>query len=144
MHRSDYTYDCPGPPNSSLQSHGTPADKQGMTRTLGLPLLLVSLLIGGYLFTQQTKSTGPRSDVVTQAETQAQQYAAATNFQPIAPLMDAAFAANGTYAGAELPLGSGVTLVRADATSYCLQTTGDATAVMHDAGPNGTVQPGPC
>jgi hypothetical protein len=144
MHRSDYTYDCPGPPNSSLQSHGTPADKQGMTRTLGLPLLLVSLLIGGYLFTQQTKSTGPRSDVVTQAETQAQQYAAATNFQPVAPLMDAAFAANGTYAGAELPLGSGVTLVRADATSYCLQTTGDPTAVMHEAGPDGTVQPGPC
>jgi hypothetical protein len=120
------------------------ADKHGMTRFVGLPLLLVTLLIGGYLFTQQTKSTGPTSDVVTQAETQAQQYTAATNFQPLVPLMDAAFQANGTYAGADLPVGSGVTLVRADATSYCLQTTGDATAVMHDAGPNGTVQPGPC
>jgi hypothetical protein len=117
-----------------------------MTRFVGLPLLLVTLLIGGYLFTQQTTSTGPTSDVVTQAETQAQDYAAATNFQPIVPLMDAAFAANGTYAGAELPLGSGVTLVRADATSYCLQSqgTGDPPAVMHEAGPNGTVQPGPC
>jgi hypothetical protein len=125
----------------SSRSH---ADKRAMARTLGLPLLLVSLLVGGYLFTQQSKTTGPTSDVVTQAETQAQQLTAATNFQPIVPLMDAAFQANGTYAGADLPLGSGVVLVRADATSYCLQTTGDATAVMHDAGPNGTVQPGPC
>jgi hypothetical protein len=120
------------------------ADNRGMARTIGLPLMLVSLLIGGYLFTQQTKSTGPTSDVVTQAETQAEQYTAATNFQPIVPLMDAAFQANGTYAGADLPLGSGVVLARADATSYCLQTTGDATTVMHEAGPNGTVQPGPC
>lgn len=41
-------------------------------------------------------------------------------------------------------VGSGVALVRADASSYCLQTTADPTAVMHDAGPNGTVEPGPC
>jgi len=122
---------------------GLPADTHAMTRTLGLPLVLVALLLGGYLFTQQSKTTGPTSDVVTQAETQAQQYSAGTNFQPLVPLMDAAFAANGTYAGADLPVGSGVVLVRADATSYCLQTTGDA-AVMHEAGPNGTVQPGPC
>jgi hypothetical protein len=115
-----------------------------MARTVGLPLVLVTLLIGGYLFTQSSKTTGPTSDVVTQAETQAQQFTAATNFQPIVPLMDAAFQANGTYAGADLPLGSGVTLVRADATAYCLQSTGDPTAVMHEAGPNGTVQPGPC
>ena len=120
------------------------ADNQGMARTIGLPLMLVSLLIGGYLFTQQSKTTGPTSDVVTQAETQAQQFSTATNFQPMVPLMDAAFQANGTYAGADLPLGSGVVLVRADAASYCLQTTGDATAVMHEAGPNGTVQPGSC
>jgi hypothetical protein len=115
-----------------------------MTRMIGLPLVLVSLLVGGYLFTQQSKTAGPTADVVTQAETQAEQFTAGTNLQPIVPLMDAAFAANGTYAGAELPLGSGVTLVRGDATSYCLQTTGDAAAVMHEAGPNGTVQPGPC
>jgi hypothetical protein len=120
------------------------ADNQGMARTVGLPLMLVSLLIGGYLFTQQSKTTGPTSDVVTQAETQAVQVTAATNFQPIVPLMDAAFQANGTYAGADLPLGSGVVLARADATSYCLQTTGDPATVMHEAGPNGTVQPGPC
>jgi hypothetical protein len=121
-----------------------PADNQGMARTVGLPLMLVALLLGGYLFTQSSKTTGPTSSVATQAETQAQAFTAATNFQPIIPLLDTAFAANGTYAGAELPLGSGVTLVRADATSYCIQTTGDATTVVHEVGPNGTAQTGPC
>ncbi len=124
---------------------GAPAaDIGGMSRTLGLPLLLVTLLIGGYLFMQQSKTSGPTSSVVTQAETQAAAFTAATNFQGTVEVLQASYAANGTYAGAALPPGSGVALVRADATSYCLQTTGDATAVMHETGPNGTVQPGPC
>jgi hypothetical protein len=121
-----------------------PADTGGMTRTLGLPLLLVTLLVGGYLFMQQSKTSGPSSAVVTQAETQAESFTAGTNFQADLPVLQAWYAANGTYAGAALPLGSGTALMRADATSYCLQTTGDATAVMHEPGPNGTVQPGPC
>ena len=121
-----------------------PADICGMTRALGLPLLLVTLLLGGYLFTQQSKTSGPTSSVVTQAETQAAAFTAASNFQGTIAVLQASFAANGTYAGAALPPGSGVVLLRADATSYCLQTTGDATTVMHETGPNGTVQPGPC
>ena len=122
---------------------GPPADIHGMTRTLGLPLLLVTLLVGGYLFTQQSKTSGPSAAAVTQAETQAAAFAAATNFQGTAAVLQAWYAANGTYAGAALPPGSGVTLIRADATSYCLQT-GDVAALMHETGPNGTVQPGPC
>ena len=121
-----------------------PADICGMARTLGLPLMLVTLLIGGYLFMQQSKTSGPTSSVVTQAETQAAAFTAATNFQGTVAVLQASFAANGTYAGAALPPGSGVVLIRGDATSYCLQTTGDATSVMHETGPNGTVQPGPC
>ena len=115
-----------------------------MARTFGLPLMLVALLVGGYLFTQQSKSSGPSAPAVTQAETQAQAYAAATNFQAMASVLQASFAANGTYAGATLPPGSGVVLVRADATTFCLQTSGDPTVVMHEAGPNGTATPGPC
>jgi len=115
-----------------------------MSRSLGVPMLLVTLLIGGYLFMQQAKTTGPTAPAVTQAETQAQTFGAATEFQGAIPAMQAAYAANGTYAGAELPPGSGVVLVRADAASYCLQTTGDASTIMHEAGPNGTAQPGPC
>jgi hypothetical protein len=120
------------------------ADIAVMGRTVGLPLMLVSLVIGGYLFTQQSKTSGPASTVAAQAETQAQAFSAATNFQGVVQVLQASYAANGTYAGAELPAGSGVALVRADTTSYCLQTTTDPTAVMHEAGPNGTARPGPC
>jgi hypothetical protein len=120
------------------------ADIDRVARTLGLPLMLVALLVGGYLFTRQSKTSGPSAAVVTQAETQAQAYAAATSFQAMTSVLQAWYAANGTYAAATLPAGSGVVLVRGDATSYCLQTTGDPSAVMHEAGPNGAVQPGAC
>ncbi len=115
-----------------------------MTRTLGLPLLLVTLLVGGYLFTKQMGSAGPTAPAVTQAESQAQVAAAATNFQAVDTVLQAAYASAGTYAGATLPLGSGVVLVRGDATSYCLQTAPDVTPVEHEAGPGGQVQSGPC
>lgn len=115
-----------------------------VTRTLGLPLLLVTLLVGGYLFTKQMGSTGPTAPAVTQAEPQAQAAAAATSFQAADMALQAAYAEGGTYAGAVLPPGSGAVLVRADATSYCLQTLPGVTPVAHETGPNGTVQPGPC
>jgi hypothetical protein len=115
-----------------------------MARTLGLPLLLVVLLIGGYLSMRQAGSSGPSSPAVTQAETQAQVATAGINFQGMAPVLASWYAANGTYVGAALPPGSGVELVRADATSYCLQTIGAATATMHETGPGGSPEPGPC
>jgi hypothetical protein len=117
---------------------------RSMTRTLGLSLLLASLLIGGYLFIQESKTSGPSAPAVTQAETQAQAAVVATNFQGMASVLQAWDSSNGTYAGAALPPGSGVALVRADATSYCLETIGSATATMHETGPNGTPQPGAC
>jgi hypothetical protein len=48
------------------------------------------------------------------------------------------YQAHGTYAGAN-PGVPGVTLVRADGSSWCLQT-----ASAHEAGPNGTPTAGPC
>ena len=115
-----------------------------MTRTIGLTMLVASLLIGGYVFLQQTKGSGSGAPGPTQAETQAQAAVAATNFQGMASVLQGWYASNGTYAGATLPAGSGVALVRSDATSYCLQTTGSATAAMHETGPNGSPQPGSC
>jgi hypothetical protein len=114
-----------------------------MARTLGLPLLLVSLLIGGYLFTQQSKSTGPTSAAVTQAESQATSAAAATSFDAALPALQAWFADHGSYAGVTLPPAFAVTVARADTTTYCLET-GTAPAESHLAGPGGTPQPGPC
>jgi hypothetical protein len=123
---------------------GLAADIRSVARILGLPLLLGALVIGGYLLVQQLGSSGPTAPAVTQAETQAQAATAAANFREVTPVLSEWYVANGTYAGAALPPGSGVELVRADATSYCLQTTGAATATMHETGPNGSPQPGPC
>jgi hypothetical protein len=114
-----------------------------MSRTVGLPLLLVALLVGGYLFVQQSKTEGPTAAAVTQAEAQANAAAASTTFNAAVPAVDAWFADHGTYAGLTLPPAFAVTVVRADATSYCLQT-GAAPAVSHLTGPGGQAQPGSC
>ncbi len=89
-----------------------------MLRVLGLPSLLVVLVIGGYLYAKDAKTNGPTSPTVTLAIAQANTAVAATNFQGADTAMQAFFAQSSTYAGATLPPGSGVVLVRADATSY--------------------------
>jgi hypothetical protein len=110
---------------------------------LGLVSLLIALAIGGYLYAQQAKTVGPTSQVATQAEAQAIAGVAATNFQAAAPVLQDWLAEHGTYAGAALPPGYGVTVARADAVSYCLQA-GTSVAVSHQVGPTGPVLPGPC
>ncbi len=114
-----------------------------MSRLLGLTLLLISVAGGGYLFAAQSRSGGPTAPAVTHAETQAESVVAATNFQGADASLQAWYAGNATYAGATLPPGSGVVLVRADASSYCLQTVAGA-AVEHELGPGGQPQPGSC
>jgi hypothetical protein len=117
-----------------------------MGRVLGLPLLLVSLVVGGYLFVAQSRSKGPAAPAApaaTLAESQAESMVAGTNFQAADAVLQAWFAGNATYAGATLPPGSGVVLVRADASAYCLQT-GAGSALEHELGPGGQPQPGPC
>jgi hypothetical protein len=47
----------------------------------------------------------------------------------------------GSYLGASMP--DGITLVRADEASYCLQLSGPG-ALAHLAGPGGTAVSGPC
>ncbi len=115
----------------------------GMSRLLGVTLLLVSVAVGGYLFAAQSRSEGPTAPAVTQAEAQAESAVAATNFQGADASLQAWYAGNATYAGATLPPGSGVILVRADASAYCLQTAAGG-AVEHELGPGGQPQPGSC
>ena len=110
-----------------------------MTRLVGLPMLLIALAVGGYLYATNAKSNGPTSPPVQQAITQAQVNVAATNFQGADTAMQAFYAQSGTYAGAVLPPGTGVVLVRSDASSYCLQA-----GTEHETGPGGQAQPGPC
>ena len=114
-----------------------------MTRTLGLTMLLVSLLIVGVLFVQQTQTSSPSAPAVTQDD--ATRPALCRDELPgHGNALQACYAGSGTCTGATLPPGSGVVLVHADATSYCLQTLGSATATVHETGPNGTPQPGAC
>jgi hypothetical protein len=108
-------------------------------RLVGLPALLVVVLAGAYVYTQDAHSNGPTSAAGTQAVSQAQSAVAAANFGQAEQAMQAFYVQSGTYAGATLPPGSGVVLVRADATSYCLQAGNE-----HEDGPAGQPQPGGC
>jgi hypothetical protein len=106
-------------------------------------MLLVVLALMGGLFAMQNKSDGPTAAAVTQQEAQATAASAATAFDQVTPVLQADYAQNGTYVGAELPLGSGVTLAQASATTYCLQTTLNG-VVVHENGPGGVPADGLC
>jgi hypothetical protein len=110
-----------------------------MLRVLGIPAILVVVLLGAYLSLKNMQSTGPTSTAGQQAITQAQSEVAATNFAQADAAMQAFFTQSQTYVGATLPVGTGVVLVSAAPTSYCLQA-GDE----HEVGPNGQPAPGPC
>ena len=114
-----------------------------MTRVFGLPLILVALVVGGFLVVRQLQTNGPTSPAVTQIVTQAESNVAGANFASAAPALQAWYTENGTYAGATLPPGSGITLVRADAGGYCLQADVGG-AQEHEVGPQGQPLPGPC
>jgi lipid-binding SYLF domain-containing protein len=101
--------------------------------------MIISLAIGGFLFVKQSQTVGPTSSVATQAESQAASATAATNFEAAQPVLQAWLADNGTYAGVTLPPVYGITVVRADATSYCLQSGAE-----HELGPSGQTLAGPC
>jgi hypothetical protein len=108
-------------------------------RVLGIPAVLITLFVGAYLSTQEMKSNGPTSPSGQQEIAQAQSATAGVNFNQAVPALQAYFDQNHTYVGATLPPGSGVVLVSADTSSYCLQDGNE-----HEVGPGGTPQPGPC
>jgi hypothetical protein len=110
-----------------------------MLRVLGIPAVLITLVVGAYLSTQNMRSSGPTSPSGQQEIAQAQSSTAGVNFSQAMPALQAYFDEYHTYAGATLPPGSGVVLVSAEASSYCLQDGNE-----HEVGPGGTPQPGPC
>ena len=114
-----------------------------MTRGAGLILVLISLVIGAVLFTMQSKSAGPTSPAVAHDEALALSTAAVSVFQPVAQVLQVDEAQSGTYVGAQLPAGSGVTVVNATSSSYCLEASLDGT-LMHEEGPSGAPAQGPC
>jgi len=112
-------------------------------RSMGLVSMLLALAIGAYVFTTQMRTTGPTSKSGQKAQQDATAAAATANFQAAAPALQAYFLEHGTYVGATLQGVFGVTLARADATSYCLQVGAGETA-QHETGPGGSPAPGPC
>jgi hypothetical protein len=110
-----------------------------MVRIVAIPAMLIAVFVGVYLSTQDMQSNGPTSTAEQQAVTEAQSSTAGVDFNQVVPGLQAYYDQNQTYVGAALPPGSGVTLVQADATSYCLQDGNE-----HEVGPGGTPQPGPC
>ena len=114
-----------------------------MGRAFGLISIVVSLALVGILYALTMQHSGPTSGTAKKAESDASAAVSAINFTAAATQLEAYHAENATYAGATLPPSFGVTLVRADAASYCLQTGIDNSA-QHFTGPGGTATAGAC
>ena len=106
-------------------------------------LAICSLGIVGALMTMQGKSQGPTSAAITNAESQAVATASQAVFQPVDQVLQVDEAQTGTYVGAQLPAGTGVTMAQVSTTSYCLQADLSGN-VVHEDGPGGTPAVGPC
>ena len=114
-----------------------------MGRTVGLVALVCSLGVVALLMAMNMQQNGPTSATARHAEQEATAAVASMNFTGAATELEAYRAENGTYVGATLPASFGVTLVRADAASYCLQA-GIGTSLQHFTGPGGPAAAGPC
>jgi hypothetical protein len=114
-----------------------------MGRAFGVLSLLFSVAIVAALFALNARESGPTSKTARRAEAQATAAAASLNFTQAATQLELFHAENATYAGAVLPASFGVTLLRADAASYCLQG-GAGGSVQHFTGPGGVPAAGPC
>ncbi len=114
-----------------------------MGRAFGLISMVCSLALVAVLWALTMQHSGPTSARTKKAQQDATAAVSSINFTAAAPELEAFRAEHGTYAGAALSPGFGVTLVRADAASYCLQS-GLGTSVQHFTGPHGATAAGPC
>jgi hypothetical protein len=114
-----------------------------MGRAFGLISIVVSLVIVGIMWALTMQHSGPTSATAKRAESEATSAVNAMNFTAAATQLELYHAENATYAGASVPPSFGVTLVRADASSYCLQA-GIGGSAQHFTGPGGAAAAGPC
>jgi hypothetical protein len=114
-----------------------------MSRSFGLVVSICSLAIVALLMAMNMSHNGPNSKTAKTAEAQATAAVGSLNFTGAATELEAYKSEHATYAGAVLPPAFGATVVRADATSYCLQA-GIGGTVQHFIGPGGTPATGPC
>jgi hypothetical protein len=114
-----------------------------MSRGFGIVALVCSLGIVAILMALNMSQNGPTSSSAKKAEAEATAAVGGLNFTGAATELEAYKAEHATYSGAALPPSFGVTVVRADAASYCLQA-GVGGTVQHYVGPGGTPAAGPC
>ncbi|MGZ4315324.1 MAG: hypothetical protein ACXVRS_05775 [Gaiellaceae bacterium] len=112
-------------------------------RVFGLVAMMCSLAIVGVLTMQSMSHNGPTSSKTKLAEAHATAAVGGLNFTAAATELEAYKSEHATYAGEVLPPAFGVSVMRADAVSYCLQA-GIGGAVQHFTGPGGTPATGPC
>jgi Na+-transporting methylmalonyl-CoA/oxaloacetate decarboxylase gamma subunit len=115
------------------------ADDLKMTRGLGLVSLVVSLVVSLMLFSSQltrggAKPASPKENpIVQQANFVAAEAAAMQAEHELAAYQ----ADRGTFLGATVTDIAGVTVLHAEATTFCLQVVSNG-SVLYDAGPGGT------
>ena len=113
-------------------------------RVFGLVAMVCSLAIVGLLTMQSMSHNGPTSSKTKLAEKQATAAVGGLNFTAAATELEAYKSEHATYAGEVLPPAFGVSVMRADAVSYCLQA-GSGANVQHMNGPNENAPvAGPC
>jgi hypothetical protein len=112
-------------------------------RMFGLVSMVCSLAIVGVLMMLSMSHNGPSSKSTKLAEAEAATAVGSLNFTGAATELEAYKSEHATYAGAVLPPAFGVTVMRADAATFCLQA-GLGGAVQHFVGPGGTSATGPC
>lgn len=106
-------------------------------------VVLCSLVIVAVLMAMSLGQNGPTSKTAKRAESEGVAAVTVANFTQAGTELEAYRAEHETYAGAVLPPAFGVTLMRADATTYCLQA-GVGGSVQHFVGPAGPASAGPC
>ena len=112
-------------------------------RVFGLISMVGSLATVAVLMALSMGQNGPNSKSTKLAEAQAAAAVGSLNFTGAATELEAYKSEHATYAGAVLPPAFGVTVVRADAATYCLQADGGG-RVEHFTGPGGSPLIGPC
>jgi hypothetical protein len=106
---------------------------------MGLLSLVAGLAVIGFLTRAQLQgSSSPGAASPAAALTAARQVAPLAELQRAVATLEQQHAVSGTYAGTALT-GQGARLVRADATSYCVEASG-----LHVAGPGRSPESGPC
>jgi hypothetical protein len=130
----------------ALKNSAARADHETVTRAaLGIVSLVVSLVLAGVLFSSQLGAGGskPSSPDKSPLVQQAEAAAASADAMQAERELAAYQAENGTFVGATVTGIQGVTLLHAEATTFCLQVaTGGG--VLYDAGPGGTLSDRRC